>query len=540
MTPNFSRFAARTLAAFIVGSVFVMFLEVAERQELIAKLTESALRLAVWSVLVVVLLYYSRAVSASARLAFQFCTLSLLFDLSLDVIEDIEALNQLPIIGGESRWRHTIEKVAVSCWACGAFCLMYVLMRDLDSSLSAVKKQNSEINQLNSQLRSTIGDLQTVQGQIVQQERMAALGQMASGVAHDLNNALSPVLAFSEMAIDYPEQFNDIPDAHKCIYHGASHAANIVEQLQHFYRDDYSGSDKTKFQNISIYEVIQNAKELTSFRWSDEANKSGIPFEILLDDVGRDICVLGFRTELVQLLTNVIMNAIDAMDSGGTIRISAIERDGLVELTVSDQGMGMSADERKRCFEPFFSKKHSGTGLGLSVCHGIVRRHGGTIQCNANIAGGCDFVILLPSAVSSNEYISGADNVILGDGLRILVIDDDTLVRTSTAALLSSFGNLVDTAIDAETGCELAQKNAYDLVVTDMGMPGKTGRDVVAEIKQRQPQQQIALLSGWSQEAVRAEFKACEKPDFYISKPINAAKLRKVLEQIPATNQISH
>ena len=532
MTPSFRQFAAKTLFAFIAGAVAIMFLEVAEQNGVISNLTESISRFAVWSVLVALLLVSSRVLSLSARFAFKFCVFCLLLDFALDVIEDIEYLKQLPLIGRDSQWRHTFEKAAVSGWGCGAAYLMYVLMRDLDSSFKKLQKQNDENVKLNEQLQGTIADLQDAQEQIIQQERLAALGQMASGVAHDLNNALTPVLTFSELLNEGPESYEANVEALECIQIGATHAGQVVEQLQHFYRDNSTRQADRKTELVSVIEIVNQAKDLCRFRWLDEANKRGIHFEVELNVEQNVRPILGNRTELIQLISNLLFNAIDAMDKGGVIKVSAAQEDELVELTVSDQGVGMSIEERKRCFEPFFTRKHTGTGLGLSVCYGIVRRHGGTIRCDANSNGGCVFLVLLPSSSDAevNDLKKEEDSDAIE--LNILVIDDDDLVLRSLSALLRAFGNRVDTASDALQGIELARNCEYDLVITDLGLPGISGRGVVAQIKELRPTQQIAVASGWSRDAVDQEFQGTRKPDFYISKPINSEKLASMLDGI--------
>ena len=538
MPISFRRFAATILAAFITGAVAVMLLEVAESSGLISNLAESLSRLAVWSLLVALLLYSSRNLKQTARLAFRFCAMFLLLDLVWDVIEDIDYLNQLPLVGGQSRWRHVVEKATVSTWGCGLLYLMYVLTRDLDSSFTELRKQNADNLQLNRQLECTIGDLRNAQSQIVQQERLAALGQMASGVAHDLNNALTPVLTFSELLKEAPDSTEETLAAAEYIHSGAAHACQVVEQLQHFYRDNSAGSPKRIAQSVSVEEIVRQAKDLTRFQWLDEAVKRGVCFSVPINVGEGDVVVLGNPTELIQLVTNLLLNAIEAMEKGGTINISVIRQDGLIELTVSDQGHGMSADDRQRCFEPFFSKKQSGTGLGLSVCYGIVRSHGGTIRCDANASSGCDFTVLLPADVVQDENKRAKDEAVDFDGFRVLVIDDDDLVLMSMSALLNSMGATVDTASDAESGIVLAREQEYDLVITDLGMPGVTGREVVSKIKGFHSSQRIAVSSGWSRHSVCGEFRGRIEPDFYISKPVNASKLRKVLGEVACIKSV--
>lgn len=533
MSSSLRRFAANAFSVFVTGAVAIMLFEIAERNDLISNLTESVARFAVWSLLVVLLLASAGPLSAAARSALRICVFGLLVDFGLDVIEDIDRLNQLPLIGGGSRWRHTVEKGAVSVWGCGAFYLLYVLMRDLDSSFSELKKQDAEKAQLNQQLRRTISDLKEAQAQVVQQERLSALGQMATGVAHDLNNALTPVVAFSDLLTNHPDSYNENLSALEAIQDGASHAAEVVKQLQDFCRGDSVGSVDRMVQRVNLTDVVKQAKDLSRFRWRDEAMKRGAHFDIQVNVCAGGM-VMGNRTELVQLVTNLLLNAVEAMKAGGAIKVSTARQDGFIKLTVADQGVGMSAGERARCFEPFYTNKLSGTGLGLSVCHGIVRRHGGSIQCDANVSGGCDFTVWLPESDENEGSKRDQDEDPMScRGKRVLVIDDDESVLRSVSALLQFLGSTSDTALEAEHGIALAKENEYDLVITDLGMPGVSGRDVVSEIKGLRPSQPIAVASGWSGDAARDEFRnAPAVPDFYIDKPINSSKLGRVFHGV--------
>ncbi|MCA9213443.1 MAG: hypothetical protein KDB27_10285 [Planctomycetales bacterium] len=159
MTTTLRRFAANALLVFFIGALAIMFLEVAESQGVISLLTESAARFAVWAVLVALLLASSCSLPSSSRFALCFCVTFLLLDFMFDVIEEIHYFDDVPFIGHDSRWRHALEKTLVSCWGCGALYLMYLLIRDLDSSFSELELQATEKEKLNQQLRQTINEL---------------------------------------------------------------------------------------------------------------------------------------------------------------------------------------------------------------------------------------------------------------------------------------------------------------------------------------------------------------------------------------------
>ena len=484
-----SKFASSAFFVFVLGSATVLAFAIAERGDIISKFSESSARLAVCSLLLLYLISSARGLPRKARFGVYFCSAFLFAELVCEVIEDVDALDRLVLVGRASYWRHTVEKTLVACWTCGAFYLMYVLMRELE----------------------------VAQAQIVKQERLSALGEMASGIAHDLNNALTPVVAVSSAIL----REESTPERRKLlgmIQSGAEHAAGVVKQLQHFYRTEKSDLELTA---VDVAEVIQDAVELTHFKLVDEALKQGIRNSVQVNSQ-KDCFVIGNRTELVQVLSNLLMNAADAMPNGGCVTVSVVPTPDHVRIDVADDGLGMSREQHSRCFDPFYTTKPKGSGLGLSVCHGIIARHSGTIDVESKHHQGTKFIIKLPR-VTQPRSPNACQNKQPPEDARILVIDDDESVRIALTTLLSPAGVDVVTAPNGALGLQAVRDSAYDLILTDLGMPGMTGKEVVSEVRNIRPEARIAVLSGWSRSAVSTQFRdQAAKPDFYLEKPVES------------------
>lgn len=491
-----SRFAIFAFLLFVLGSATVLGFAIAERNGLIPKLGESVARLLICTLLLSVLVSSSRGLPRAARIGVLFCAGFLFAELVCEVIEDIDALDNFPLVGHSSRWRHTVEKSLIACWTCSVFFVLYVLMHALEEA----------------------------QMQLVKQERLSALGQMASGIAHDLNNTLTPVVVLASVLRD-EEVSPEHREMLRAIQEGAEHASDVVKQLQHFYKSNHADR---RLAPVDLAAVVKDAVKLTHFRLVDEALKQGIWNTVRVESQS-DCRVLGDRTELVQVVSNLLINAADAMPNGGCVVVSVQHNQDRVTMQVADDGCGMSVEQSSRCFEPFYTTKMKGSGLGLSVCHGIVTRHGGEIRVASQPSLGTKFTIELP-ATSQPVLDKSLTSGLAGETHpRVLVIDDDEAVRSSLSALLTSCDVDFDTASTGSEGVQLAREKPYDLVLTDLGMPGMSGVQVVTALRSFCTECRIAVLSGWSKNAVSACFDSQDaKPDFILEKPIVSS--RAILE----------
>ncbi len=377
-------------------------------------------------------------------------------------------------------------------------------------------------------LQTELTHLTLTQHQAIQQERLRALGEMASGIVHDFTNTLSAVVAYSDLLLVRPEVLDDKAKLTRwleIIRTAGQDAAQIVRGLREFYRHRDEGE---VFLAVNVNELVTMALSLTEPRWKAQAQAAGktVRVETALGEIRP---VDGNAAELRDVLTNLIFNAVDAMVDGGTLRI----RTGLddarssVVLKVSDTGIGMSDEVRRRCLEPFFTTKgERGTGLGLATTYGIIRRHGGSIGIESEPGKGTTFTIHLPvrpeRTAASRDTEVGAPS----RPLRVLAVDDEPVPLEVVVELLTGDGHAVQTATNGRDALQKFQAGWFDVVVTDMAMPEMSGVDLAFSIKRAAPRKPvIIMLTGFAGTLA-------ERPpdvDLILDKPITRATLREAL-----------
>ena len=327
----------------------------------------------------------------------------------------------------------------------------------------------------------------------------------------------------------------------KLIMTGVEDAASVVSRLREFYRKREEGET---YRPLSLNQMVEQAVALTRPRWRDEALGSGrtILVEADMRPVPR---ILGSESEMREMLANLIFNAVDAMPEGGLIRIrtgmreaSASEETPLaprvpqVFLEVSDTGTGMTEDVRRRCLEPFFSTKgERGTGLGLPMVYGIVKRHRGTMDIESTVGKGTTFIVLLPADTSLAREVQQRAQAPSSGPLHVLVVDDEPIARDVLSEYLMGDGHTVDTAVNGREAFEKFKAGRYALVITDRAMPEVGGDQLAAMVKEVAPDTPIILLTGFG-DLMNA---AGEKPDgvdMVVKKPIRLATLREVLSKM--------
>ncbi|MDQ3702496.1 MAG: ATP-binding protein, partial [Chloroflexota bacterium] len=362
------------------------------------------------------------------------------------------------------------------------------------TDLTERKRVRDEVIETNEALRRALTDLETAQQQVIQQERLRALGEMASGIAHDFNNALSPVVGFSELLLLKPE-LNKEPNTRRyleMISVGAQDATRIVDRLKEFYR--HREKDGDLFRSVDLAALARLAVALTQPRWKDQAQASGRTIE-LRTDLQAVPPVAGDDAALREVLVNLIFNAVDALATGGIITVETREVSAQVILEVSDTGAGMTEEVRRRCLEPFFTTKgERGSGMGLSMVHGIVRRHEGTLAIDSALGAGTTIRIAFPILTRPDEALAAPAPVPVASGLRVLVVDDDRGAREATVALLIADGYAVDEAADAQQGLRVFRAGGIDVVITDRAMPDMNGDRLAEAIKALAPATPVLLL----------------------------------------------
>jgi signal transduction histidine kinase len=396
------------------------------------------------------------------------------------------------------------------------------------------KKAEASLLDSNRQLKEALDELAAMQKQIVQQERLRALGQMASGVAHDFNNALSPILGFSSILLEDVAQLDDKEKVLKylqIINTAGKDAANVVSRLREFYR---SRDQQEIFQSFDLSKLVEQSVSLTQPKWKDQALANGVTVHVK-SDLQKVPALTGNESEVREVLTNLIFNAVDAMPKGGTITLRTSAKDGQAVLEVSDTGMGMTEEVRQRCLEPFFTTKGAGgTGLGLAMVYGIIRRHKGTIDIQSELEKGTTFAISFPlEGERKREAAQTMESKTASRKLRVLAVDDDPVTLMVTVECMLSEHHDVETAVNGRDAFEKYQKEKgrFDLVVTDQGMPEMNGLQLAAAIKQTTSAPPIILLTGYGQ-ALPTESGSLPAVDLVVSKPITRSGLREAIAKV--------
>jgi signal transduction histidine kinase/AmiR/NasT family two-component response regulator len=394
------------------------------------------------------------------------------------------------------------------------------------SSLASQVSIFIENAQLFYQLKQTLKDLKQAQDQIVQAEKLRAMGEMASGVAHDFNNLLAVILGNIQLLLHQFDRLSpdEIRERLQTIEKSSKDGAETVRRIQEF-----SGMRRDKeFTPLSLNELITDVTNVTQPRWKEQTQKKGIQIE-LTRKLGKVPQILGNPSELREVLTNIIFNAVDAMPNGGEIAIStAVQAEDWVEMRIVDTGIGMTEEVKRRVFDPFFTTKGvTNTGLGMSVSYGIVKRHGGEILIESEPGEGTTFIIHLPTGYVDEipeertvKPIPVTPTVQETQGARILVIDDEDSVRKILYQMLKAKGCEVVLASDGEEGIERFKQEPFDLVFTDLGMPKISGWEVGKALKEIDPKVPVALITGWGMELNKERMKE-SGIDLVVSKPFN-------------------
>ncbi len=383
----------------------------------------------------------------------------------------------------------------------------------------------------NRQLSAALGQLRATQQEIIQRERMHALGRMANGIAHDFNNSLAPILGFSELLLMKPETLADgkkVRNYAEMIHSAAQDSAKVVGRLREFYR--YRDESEI-FTPVVINDVVLQAISLTQPRWKDQALALGVNIDIRTE-MGDVPSVPGNEAELRELLANLLFNAIDAIPKRGTITVRTAVQGRWLVLTVSDDGIGMSAETKARCLEPFFStKEDQGTGLGLGSVYGIARRHEGEIDIQSEEGRGTSVSVSLPLERGDRTPAPPKVMAAATPSLRILVVEDEPLVREVIGVYLSEDRHEITLAENGRDGLEKFLAGEFDLVMTDRSMPEMNGDALAAEIKKIKPAQPVLLLTGFGDIMAGAG----EQPpgiDLVVSKPFTLTTLRSAIAKV--------
>jgi len=367
--------------------------------------------------------------------------------------------------------------------------------------------------------------------QEIHAQKMAALGELSFGVAHNVNNTLTGILGRAQLILRNSTDPTKVESGLELIIKSAEDGAHIIRRIQDFARQRPS----REFETISVADLLKDACEMTRPRWESRSEFAPIRFALHADC---HAFVKGDPVELREVLVNMIYNAVDAMPSGGEVRVSTQETRERVVLCITDTGTGMTAETKQRLFDPFFTTKgKAGTGMGLAVSFGIIRRHEGSIEVDSEPGRGTTFRISLPNvtpAVTSDEpNVVTPGTTTSEDKTRVLVVDDETHVREVLIEALEAEGCEVISAPSGEVALALFDQyeGRFDAVFTDIGMPEMSGWELVTEIRERSKTIPLAIVSGWA-DAISVQTRNAVNADWVIAKPFDINKICNIAQEI--------
>lgn len=410
-------------------------------------------------------------------------------------------------------------------------------LKNIESSAAQAEQAQRHVEELS----HYIAEQERIREQFSQMEKLSALGELASGVAHDFNNTLAGILGRAQLILrtNDPEK---IARGLNIIIKTAEDGAKTVKRIQDFARQRRDHD----FEPVSIDQILFDVSEITRPRWKDRAEASNIQISLNLQ-IRSKSKVMGDESELREVLVNMVFNAVDAMPDGGQLTLAAEDDGDCVLIAVGDTGTGMPADVKSRIFDPFFTTKgKAGMGLGLAVSFGIIRRHEGSVEVESEPGIGTRFCIRLPkskAAASVSETkpetpISQPQTAIARDGrlldehkANILVVDDEESVRELLRDLLEAEGFRVYLAPGSREALGLFDSNQFDGVFTDVGMPGMSGWELASAIRERNQTIPIAVITGWG-EAVGSDERKEARVDWVVTKPFRAERISELAQQI--------
>lgn len=394
-------------------------------------------------------------------------------------------------------------------------------------------------SQMYTLLQRAYDDLHVTQEAVMQQERLRALGQMASGIAHDINNALSPAVLYTESLLGKEELSGQIREYLEIIQRALDDVTHTVARMQEFYRQR---DPQSMFTLVRLNGLVQQVLELTRARWSDMPQQRGTVIHTRTELAPDLPAVAGIEGEIREALVNLILNSVDAMPEGGTLTVRTRASTSVppdVGVEVEDTGLGMSDETRRHCLEPFFTTKGDrGTGLGLAMVFGVARRHHAEIEIESAPGEGTIVRLIFPTATPV-EAAPPAKAYAKSSPSCILVVDDDPLILKSLREILKGDGHTVTTANGGQEGINLFRQaqagSPFDVVITDLGMPHVDGRSVASAVKAAQPSIPVILLTGWGQRFL-AEGELPPHVDRVLKKPPKLKELRVALAELVANS----
>ena len=394
------------------------------------------------------------------------------------------------------------------------------------------KLVEKDLIETNIKLEKTMVKLEETQRQIVQQEKLRSLGQMTSGICHDINNSLTPIMGYIDLLRDDEDLMKRNEKEFNMIIKSTKNIARTIDRLKDFYKNKLS---EENLYEKDINKIIMNTIELTAHRWKNMAESTGLVIEIKTDFQMDLPTVRIDESEIMEALTNLILNACDAMPDGGTLHFKTTQIVDKISIELTDTGIGMDAETLEHCIEPFFTTKgNQGTGLGLSMVYGVIERHEGEIMIDSHKNNGTTVKIILPINMTKDEKKLISDISSFSASLKILVVEDDEIISGMLKQILLKRNHSIEISKNGKEALKMfiqEQRTGrpFNLVITDLGMPEMDGISLSKILKKTSPGLPIILLTGWGTLMNKDEHPSI---DCLLKKPILQEDLIRAINEL--------
>lgn len=410
----------------------------------------------------------------------------------------------------------------------------YRIKRQSDGEIRWVKGMGKVEFSSEGDLLSMIGTIQDiterkkVETAFIESQRLGAIGEMTSSIAHDFNNSLQSILGNLELAMldtDHSECSSHYLKTIKTVINDASIRVKLLQRFSG------KGQFESKYSQVNINTLIEEVISQTRPLWKDDAEKNGLTISVqtAFSEIPK---IYGSVGELRSAFYNIIKNSVEAMPGGGKIVIETSRKFDGVKVSITDTGIGMDEETKVRIFQPFYTTKgfELGRGLGMSGVYSIVKEHKGDIFIkNTAVGKGTELELHLPFSSNQEGNIIADIETKVKNRLRVLWVEDDAIIRKSAEKMVERLGHHVDPVKSGNEALEFLEQNCYDLVITDIGMPGMNGWQLATQIKEKfEGKIKVAVVTGWSSD-IDESIKQEHGVEYILGKPFSIQELQKLL-----------
>ncbi len=365
---------------------------------------------------------------------------------------------------------------------------------------------------------------------LLKSEKLKSLGILTAGVSHEFNNILAIISANVQLLKETYKDHEELSKALCIILSAVDDGTQISSNMLKFTKTEGNADE---FVAADIRDLVIQSIDFTSPKWKNEAQANGIDYYINKDGMEIVSSIMCNPSELREVFINIIINALDAMPDGGNLSFSTWSDVNIVFVSIADTGIGMSDETKKNIFNIFFTtKKELGTGLGMSLSHGIIIRHGGNIEVESEEGNGTTFTLQFPIADERTSQIEThkAELDLNVRNLRVLVVDDEDVLCFVLDQFFSKYGNNVKTANNGADAIDMAKIEDFDLVLCDLVMPDISGYEVIAALNKLEKRPKVGILTGWGD-----DIKPMNEDvyfDFILKKPFCFAGLKEQINDL--------